>query len=87
MDPHACWKRLLDAVRERDWEEAAFAAEDLERWYRMAGDAGLNYDLYVSIASRLRKRKAVIEKLHALRHAFARAAVRDHRLAGKGTAA
>lgn len=37
MDPNACWKRLCDALREGDTEEAANAAEDLAEWIKKGG--------------------------------------------------
>jgi hypothetical protein len=46
MDPQACWKRLCEALRDNDVEEAYWAAGDLRNWisaggYRPAGVPGV----------------------------------------------
>lgn len=38
MDPNACWKRLTDALRAGDVEEASDAALDLSKWCRKGGE-------------------------------------------------
>lgn len=37
MDPTACFKRMMDAYREKDLTEAMWASEDLAEWIMRGG--------------------------------------------------
>lgn len=39
MDPTACFKRMMDAYKARDWEEVQAASEDLSGWMERGGFA------------------------------------------------
>ncbi len=37
MDPQAAWNEMLEAIDQRDWEQAAEPAEALLEWMRKGG--------------------------------------------------
>lgn len=39
MDPNACLERLIEAIRDRDYAEIRYAADDLADWIAKGGDS------------------------------------------------
>jgi len=47
MDPTACYKRMVDAMHDKDLIEAREAAMDLERWLRCGGFYPIGIDSWM----------------------------------------
>jgi hypothetical protein len=64
MDPEACYREFLDAMRDREWGQAALHAENLADWLRSGGFP----------PERLRERLRTGEQPRVFAHYFSRTA-------------